>query len=83
MRFLTLLSPLSNFAQMISVYFAEIWDFLIFVGRVSAVLVVLTGAIIWLTEAHISRGRGLVFGGILLAIVIQYFAIYPPSFVTG
>ena len=74
-------SPLQNFAQMIGAYFIEIWDLLIFVGQVSAVLVVLLGAIIWLTEVNIKRGRGLVFGGILLLVVIEYFVIFPPSFV--
>ncbi|TFG13316.1 hypothetical protein EU537_06545 [Candidatus Thorarchaeota archaeon] len=81
MRFLTLLSPLSNFAQMISVYFAEIWEFLIFIGRVSGIIIVLAGAIIWFTDANPKRGKGLVFGGIVLSIVVQYFVIYPPAFV--
>lgn len=81
MRFLTLLSPLSNFAQMISVYFAEIWEFLIFIGRVSGVIIVLAGAIIWFTDTNPKRGKGLVFGGIVLSIVVQYFVMYPPAFV--
>ena len=74
-------SPLQNFAQLITIYFAEIWDFLIFVGQVSGVIVVLIGAILWFTEVNIKRGRGLVFGGILLSIVIEYFALFPPAFV--
>jgi len=74
-------SPLQNFAQMIGAYFIEIWDFLIFLGQVSGVIVVLMGAIIWFTETNIKRGRGLVFGGILLSIVIEYFVLFPPSFV--
>ena len=74
-------SPLTNLAQMIGAYFIEIWDFLIFLGQVSGVIVVLMGAIIWFTETNIKRGRGLVFGGILLSIVIEYFALFPPSFV--
>ena len=78
-----LLSPLSDFANMIAMYFAEIWDFLIFIGRVSAVVIVLVGAILWFTEVNISRGRGLVFSGILLAIVIQFFVLYPPLFALG
>lgn len=76
-----LLSPLTNFAEMIMTYFAEIWDFLIFIGYSSAVIVVLTGAILWFTDANPKRGKGLVFGGIVLAIVVQYFVTYPPSFV--
>ena len=74
-------SPLQNFAQMIGAYFIEIWDFLIFVGQISGIIVVLMGAIIWFTEANIKRGRGLVFGGILLSVVIEYFVLFPPSFV--
>jgi hypothetical protein len=76
-------SPLTNFTELILTYFAEIWDFLIFVGQVSAVIVVLAGAILWFTEVNIGRGRGLVFGGILLAVVVEYFVIFPPAFVTG
>ncbi len=61
-------------------YFVEIWDFLIFIGRISAVIVVLTGAILWFTSSNEKRGKGLVASGILLAIVIQYFVMYPPAF---
>ena len=78
-----LLSPLSDFANMIAMHFAEIWDFLIFIGRVSAVVVVLVGAILWFTEVNTSRGKGLVLSGIMLAIVIQYFVLYPPLFALG
>ena len=78
-----LLSPLTDFAILIAAYFAEIWDFLIFIGRVSASVIVLIGAILWFTEANMKRGKGLVFSGILLGIVIQYFVIYPPAFSLG
>ncbi len=78
-----ILSPLSDFANMIAMHFAEIWDFLIFIGRVSAVVVVLVGAILWFTDVNTSRGKGLVFSGIMLAIVIQYFVLYPPLFALG
>lgn len=74
------LSPLTDFAAMIAGYFVEIWDFLIFIGQVSSVIIVLVGAILWLTETNAKRGKGLVFSGILLAVVVQYFVIYPPSF---
>ncbi|MGM0685889.1 MAG: hypothetical protein ACQET3_02870 [Promethearchaeati archaeon] len=76
-----MLSPLTNFAKMIMTYFAEIWDFLILIGYSSAVIVVLTGAILWFTEVNQKRGKGLVFGGVVLAIVVQYFVTYPPSFI--
>ncbi len=75
-----LLSPLSDFINMISVYFIEIWDFLIFIGRVSGVIVILIGAILWFTEVNSKRGKGLVASGILLSVVIQYFVMYPPAF---
>jgi hypothetical protein len=77
---LVTLSPLSDFANLIAMHFAEIWDFLIFIGRVSAVIVVLVGAILWFTSSNEGRGKGLVASGILLAIVIQYFVMYPPVF---
>ena len=75
-------SPLQNFADLIGNYFVEIWDFLIIIGGISGVILVLLGAIIWLSHAHIPRGRGLIFGGIILCIVIEYFVLFPPSFVT-
>lgn len=81
MQLVILQSPLTDFANLIAGYFAEIWEFLIFIGRISAVIVVLVGAILWFTEVNIKRGKGLVFGGIMLAIVVQYFVVYPPSFV--
>ncbi|MFW9850490.1 MAG: hypothetical protein ACFFF4_15270 [Candidatus Thorarchaeota archaeon] len=74
-------SPLTDFITMITVYFAEIWDFLIFIGRVSGIIVVLVGAILWFTDVNTKRGKGLVASGIILSIVIQYFVMYPPSFV--
>ncbi len=78
-----LLSPITDFAILIAGYFAEIRDFLIFIGRVSSSVIVLIGAILWFTEANMKRGKGLVYSGILLAIVIQYFAMYPPAFSLG
>ncbi|NHI83458.1 MAG: hypothetical protein EAX81_04065 [Candidatus Thorarchaeota archaeon] len=75
-----LLSPLTDFMNMIAVYFTEIWGFLIFIGRISGVIVVLVGAILWFTEINSKRGKGLVASGILLSIVVQYFVMYPPAF---
>lgn len=80
MSFLHILSPLSNFANLIAGYFAEIWDFLLLIGQLSSAIVVLVGAILWLTDVNTKRGKGLVFSGVLLAIVVQYFVIYNPSF---
>lgn len=78
---LLLQSPLVNFAQLIGAYLIEIWDFLIFIGQISGVIIVLIGAILWFTEVNMKRGRGLVFSGILLSIVIEYFVLFPPNFV--
>lgn len=74
-------SPLQNFTNLIVTYFIEIWDFLIFIGQISGVIIVLIGAILWFTETNQSRGKSLVFGGVLLSIVIEYFVLFPPSFV--
>ena len=74
-------SPLANFAQLIGGYFIEIWDFLMFIGQISGIVIVLIGAILWFTEVNQSRGKSLVFGGVLLSIVIEYFVFFPPSFV--
>jgi hypothetical protein len=78
---LSVLSPLTDFANLIAQYFSEIWGFLIFIGNISAFVVVLIGSILWLTEINAKRGKGLVFSGILLAVVVQYFVFYPPGFV--
>ena len=78
-----ILSPLTDFAAMIAAYFAEIWEFLIFIGNISAVIVVLVGAILWFTDVNTGRGKGLVLSGILLAVVVQYFVFYPPVFVVS
>jgi len=76
-----ILSPLSDFAIMIVGYFIEIWEFLMFIARMSAVIVVLVGAILWFTEVNSKRGKGLVFSGVMLGIVVQYFVMYPPTFI--
>lgn len=75
-------SPLQNFSDLILGYLIAIWDFLILIGWMSGVTLVLVGAIIWLTLAHVPRGRGLIFGGIILCIVVEYFVLFPPDFVT-
>ena len=76
-----ILSPLVDFANLIAGYFAEIWDFLIFIGNISSFIVVLVGAILWFTEVNQKRGKGLVLSGILLAIIVQYFVFFPPNFI--
>lgn len=71
---------MADFANMIGTYLAEIWDFLIFIGGISGVIVVLVGAILWLTDINTGKGKGLVMSGILLSIVVQYLVMYPPRF---
>jgi type VI protein secretion system component VasK len=77
------LSILSDFMTIISGYFAEIWGFLIYVGGVSAFIVVLVGAILSFVQVKVGKitGPRLILSGILLAIIIVYFTIYPPDFV--
>ncbi|MBN2229917.1 MAG: hypothetical protein JW779_10040 [Candidatus Thorarchaeota archaeon] len=75
-----LLSPLSDFANLIAGYLMEIWDFLIFIGNISSFIIVLIGAILWFTDVNAKRGKGLVLGGVLLAITVQYFVFFPPAF---
>ncbi|TFH01702.1 MAG: hypothetical protein E4H14_18350 [Candidatus Thorarchaeota archaeon] len=81
MSFLLMQSPLQNFANLIVSYFIEIWDFLIFIGQISGVIIVLIGAILWFTETNQGKGKGLVFSGVLLSIVIEYFVLFPPNFI--
>ncbi len=81
MLFFESLSPLANFIQMIAVYLAEIWDFLIFIGTASSAIVVLAGAILWHTDVNQTKGKALVLSGIILAVVIEYFVMFPPEFV--
>jgi hypothetical protein len=77
---LSILSPLTDFGNLIAGYLMEIWDFLIFIGNVSAFVVVLAGAILWFTGVNDKKGKGLILSGILLAIIVQYFVFYPPLF---
>ncbi|MFW9975212.1 MAG: hypothetical protein ACFFDQ_08115 [Candidatus Thorarchaeota archaeon] len=79
-----LLSPLEEFARLIAGYFREIWDFLIFIGTASSFLVVLVGVIMLFVGVRVGKttGRGLILGGIILAIIIAYFTKYPPDFIS-
>ncbi len=73
------LSPLSNFANLVAEYLAEIWQFLIFIGRIAGIVVILIGAIMWLTSVNSSKGKGMILSGIILSIIVQYFVMYPPT----
>ncbi|MGQ4871559.1 MAG: hypothetical protein ACP6IT_06965 [Candidatus Thorarchaeota archaeon] len=81
MNYGTLLSALSNFVLMIADYLSEIWEFLIFIGSIAGVIVILVGAIMWLTQINVSKGKGMILSGIILSIVVQYFVMYPPTFI--
>ena len=76
------LSPLEEFARLIGGYFEEIWGFLMFIGGASSFLVILIGAIMLFVGVRVGKttGRGLILGGVILAIIIAYFTVYPPDF---
>ena len=82
MNYEFLLSPLTDFARLIAGYFQEIWGFLMFIGTASSFIVILIGAILVFVGVKVGKttGRGLILGGIILAIVIAYFTLYPPDF---
>jgi uncharacterized membrane protein len=85
MNLIELQSQFSDFANLIAMYFREIWDFLIFLGGTSAVLCVLTGAIMIGVEVKVNKvtGTQLILSGIILAIIIEYYIIFPPDFTIG
>ncbi len=74
--------PLEEFARLIGGYFEEIWSFLMFIGSASSFLFILIGAIMLFVGVKVgtTTGSGLVLGGMILAIVIAYFTLYPPDF---
>ncbi|MGD9395967.1 MAG: hypothetical protein PVJ05_06030 [Candidatus Thorarchaeota archaeon] len=80
-----MLTPLTDFARLIAGYFQEIWGFLIFIGTGSSFIVILIGAIMLFVGVKVGKttGRGLILGGVILAIVIAYFTMYPPDFEVG
>lgn len=79
---LQFLNPLAEFARLIGGYLEEIWDFLLFIGGASSFIVILIGAIMLFVGVRVGKttGRGLILGGVILAIIISYFTIYPPDF---
>ncbi|MFW9888955.1 MAG: hypothetical protein ACFFER_12275 [Candidatus Thorarchaeota archaeon] len=85
MNIIQLLNALSDFANLIATYFHEIWDFLIFLGGVSAVICILTGAILEGVGVKVDKvtGRKLIMGGIILAVIIEYCIMFRPDFTIG
>jgi len=69
---LEFLSPLADFVRLISGYFEEIWGFLLFIGGASSFLVILIGAIMLFVGVRAGKttGRGLILGGVILAIIL-------------
>ncbi len=80
-----ILSPLEEFARLIGGYFEEIWVFLMFIGGASSFIVILIGAILLFVGVRVGKttGRGLILGGVILAIIVAYFTLYPPDFTPG
>jgi hypothetical protein len=78
---LQILSPLTDFVSIIAGYLSDAWSFLVLVGSACSVIVTLVGAILWFTDVNQMRGKALVLSGVILAIVVQYFIMYPPNFV--
>ena len=58
-----LLSPLTDFAQMILQYFIDIWDFLLFMGGSASVIVVLIGAILKFVQVKVGKLTGTTHNG--------------------
>ncbi|MDF1538041.1 MAG: hypothetical protein P1Q69_03970 [Candidatus Thorarchaeota archaeon] len=85
MTLLTTLSPLSEFTQMILQYFKDIWGFLLFIGASASRIVVLVGAILMFVGVKVGKitGPKLILGGIILSIVVVFFALSPPDFILG
>ena len=56
-----------------------------FIGTASSFIVILIGAIMLFVGVKVGKttGRGLILGGVILAIVIAYFTMYPPDFELG
>jgi hypothetical protein len=79
------LSPIDTFREFIAIQFRDLWHALIFVGRSTAVIVVLIGAIMVGISVKYNKvsGRHLILGGIILAIIIEFAIRFPPDFAMG
>ena len=76
-----MLSPISDFADLILQYMIQIWDFLIFVGGTASFIVILVGAILFFVGVEVGKitGERLILGDILLAITVAYLVLSPPD----
>jgi len=79
------LSPISDFTRMILQYFRDIWVFLLFLGASASVIVVLVGAILMFVGVRVGKitGPKLILGGIILSVIVVFFALSPPDFIVG
>ncbi len=84
MSLLEIPGPLDSFTEFITAYLREMWDALIFTGASSAVIVVLIGAIMEGIGVKYSKvsGKHLILSGIILAIIVECFVLFPPDFVS-
>jgi hypothetical protein len=85
MTLLDIPGPLDSFTDFVTSHLRELWHALIFVGASSAVIVVLIGVIMVGIGVKYNKvsGRHLILSGIILAIVVEYFVLFPPDFVNG
>ena len=83
MKKLVMLSPISDFTDLILQYMIQIWDFLIFIGGAASFIVILVGAILFFVGVKVGKltGPRLIFGGVMLAITVAYFVWFPPDLV--
>ena len=81
MKKLVMLSPIADFTDLILEYMIQIWDFLIFVGGAASFIVILVGAILFFVGVKVGKitGERLILGGVLLAITVAYFVLFPPD----
>lgn len=54
------------------------WSMFLFVGNLIATIFIGLGVIYWLTVWNPSRGKQMVFGGIVLFIAMQWMAFATP-----
>ncbi len=74
---------LSNLLEFLYGYFSDIWNFILAIGQFSAYVSIVVGFIMWLTEYDSRKSKSMIIGGIILLIVLHYFSMYPPSFITS
>ena len=81
MKKLVMLSPISDFTDLILQYMIQIWDFLIFIGGAASFIVILVGAILFFVGVKVGKltGPRLILGGVMLSIIVAFFVLFPPD----